>query len=40
MTLKEMTFLENLSKNKNQDFYGSRQKYTDIETLEKLKRKH
>ena len=26
-------FLENLSKSKNQDFYGSRQKYTEIETL-------
>ena len=32
-------FLENLSKTKNQDFYGSRQKYTDIETLGKVKKK-
>src|SRR6056300_957780 len=32
-------FLENLSKSKNQDFYGSRQKYTDIETLGKVKKK-
>jgi 3-hydroxyacyl-CoA dehydrogenase len=32
-------FLENLSKSKNQDFYGSRQKYTAIETLGKVKKK-
>jgi 3-hydroxyacyl-CoA dehydrogenase len=32
-------FLENLSKNRNQDFYGSRQKYTDIETFGKAKKK-
>ena len=32
-------FLENLYKNKNQDFYGSRQKYTEIETLGKVKKK-
>ena len=32
-------FLENLSKNKNQEFYGSRQKYTEIETLGKVKKK-
>ena len=32
-------FLENLSKTKNQDFYGSRQKYTKIETLGKVKKK-
>src|SRR6056300_432683 len=32
-------FLENLSKTKNEDFYGERQKYTDIETLGKVKRK-
>ena len=32
-------FLENLSKSKNQDFYGSRQKYTEIETLGKVKKK-
>ena len=31
--------LENLSKSKNQDFYGSRQKYTDIETFGKAKKK-
>ena len=34
-----MSFLENLSKSKNQDFYGSRQKYTEIETLGKVKKK-
>ena len=32
-------FLEKLSKNKNEDFYGSRQIYTDIETLGKIKPK-
>src|SRR6056300_361264 len=32
-------FLENLSKNRNQDFYGSRQIYTDIETFGKAKKK-
>jgi 3-hydroxyacyl-CoA dehydrogenase len=32
-------FLENLSITKNQDFYGSRQKYTQIETLGKVKKK-
>jgi 3-hydroxyacyl-CoA dehydrogenase len=32
-------FLENLSKSKNQNFYGSRQKYTEIETLGKVKKK-
>ena len=32
------TFLENLSKNKNEDFYGQRQKYTNIETLGKVKK--
>ncbi|MEK9747040.1 MAG: 3-hydroxyacyl-CoA dehydrogenase NAD-binding domain-containing protein, partial [Pelagibacteraceae bacterium] len=32
-------FLENLSKSKNEKFYGERQKYTDIETLGKTKRK-
>jgi len=32
-------FLENLSQTKNQDFYGSRQKYTEIETLGKVKKK-
>ena len=32
-------FLEELSKNKNEDFYGSRQIYTDIETLGKVKPK-
>ena len=36
--LKGNTFLENLSKNKNEDFYGERQKYTNIETLGKVKR--
>ena len=33
------TFLENLSKTKDQNFYGSRQKYTEIETLGKAKKK-
>jgi len=32
-------FLEDLSKTKNEDFYGSRQIYTDIETLGKVKPK-
>ena len=32
-------FLENLAKSKNEKFYGERQKYTDIETLGKVKRK-
>jgi 3-hydroxyacyl-CoA dehydrogenase len=32
-------FLENLYQNRNQDFYGSRQKYTDIETFGKAKKK-
>ncbi len=31
-------FLENLSKTKNEDFYGDRQKYTNIETLGKVKK--
>ncbi len=31
-------FLENLSKTKNEDFYGERQKYTSIETLGKVKK--
>ncbi len=31
-------FLENLAKNKNEKFYGQRQKYTDIETLGKVKK--
>ena len=31
-------FLENLSKNKNENFYGERQKYTNIETLGKVKK--
>ena len=31
-------FLENLSKTKNEDFYGERQKYTNIETLGKIKK--
>jgi len=33
------SFLENLSKTKNEDFYGQRQKYTNIETLGKVKKK-
>ena len=32
-------FLENLAKTHNQNFYGERQKYTDIETLGKVKKK-
>ena len=32
-------FLENLSKTKNENFYGERQKYTTIETLGKVKKK-
>jgi len=32
-------FLENLSKSKNEDFYGERQLYTEIETLGKVKPK-
>ncbi|MDC0400861.1 3-hydroxyacyl-CoA dehydrogenase NAD-binding domain-containing protein [Candidatus Pelagibacter sp.] len=31
-------FLENLSKKKDENFYGARQKYTDIETLGKVKK--
>ena len=31
-------FLENLSKTKNENFYGQRQKYTNIETLGKVKK--
>ena len=33
------SFLENLAKSKNEKFYGERQKYTDIETLGKVKKK-
>ncbi len=32
------SFLESLSKTKNEDFYGERQKYTNIETLGKVKK--
>ena len=32
------SFLENLAKTKNEDFYGERQKYTNIETLGKVKK--
>ena len=32
------SFLENLSKTLNEDFYGERQKYTNIETLGKVKK--
>ena len=31
-------FLENLSKTRNENFYGERQKYTNIETLGKVKK--
>ena len=34
---KNNTFLENLAKTKDENFYGSRQLYTDIETLGKVK---
>ncbi len=36
---KNNAFLENLSKTKDENFYGSRQLYTDIETLGKVKPK-
>ncbi len=36
---KNNTFLEDLSKTKDENFYGSRQLYTDIETLGKVKPK-
>jgi len=36
---KNNKFLENLSNNKNENFYGERQLYTDIETLGKIKLK-
>ena len=36
---KNNTFLENLAKTKDENFYGSRQLYTDIETLGKVKPK-
>ena len=35
---KENNFLINLSKTKNEDFYGVRQKYTNIDTLGKVKK--
>ena len=35
---KNNQFLENLSKTKNENFYGERQKYTNIETLGKVKK--
>ena len=35
---KDNNFLENLSKTKNESFYGERQKYTNIETLGKVKK--
>ncbi len=36
---KNNNFLENLSKNKDENFYGERQKYTEMETLGKIKPK-
>ncbi len=36
---KNNKFLENLSKTKDENFYGERQKYTDIQTLGKIKPK-
>ncbi len=38
-TFEKNKFLENLSKTKDENFYGERQKYTDIETLGKIKPK-
>ena len=38
-TFENNKFLENLSKTKDENFYGERQKYTDIETLGKIKPK-
>ena len=38
MNLKEILSWKILSKNKNEDFYGERQKYTNIETLGKVKK--
>ena len=38
-TFENNIFLENLSKTKDENFYGERQKYTDIETLGKIKPK-
>ena len=35
---KNNKFLENLYKNKNENFYGERQKYTNIQTLGKVKK--
>ena len=36
---KNNNFLENLSKNKDENFYGERQKYTEMETIGKIKPK-
>ena len=36
---KNNEFLENLSKSKDENFYGERQQYTEIETLGKVKPK-
>ena len=36
---KDNNFLENLAKTQDQNFYGERQKYTEIETLGKVKKK-
>jgi len=38
-SFKNNKFLENLSKTKDENFYGERQQYTDIETLGKIKPK-
>ena len=35
-SFKNNKFLENLSKTKDENFYGERQQYTDIETLGKI----
>ena len=35
--IKNNKFLENLSKSNDENFYGKRQLYTDIETLGKIK---
>jgi len=38
-TFKNNKFLENLSQSKDENFYGERQQYTDLETLGKIKPK-
>ena len=38
-TFENNKFLENLSQSKDENFYGERQQYTDLETLGKIKPK-